>query len=215
MHTLRERFQEVWIVDGSRLAAVVKRLKWLRDVRARVWPGCLTACYDLYRGIVRQLVFQADAAAAALPRATAALAQVPKGPWLLGDRLYGVGAFFAALSARGLGGLCRRHGRQSWRWLRDLSKTLIAGGSAWDTRIEIKGKTDSPTQPLRWLRGRKGRASLAVLTTVIEPEQLSIRDALSLYPWRWKVERLFFDLKEVWNLHRFSTRSPNGVARPV
>jgi hypothetical protein len=24
---------------------------------------------------------------------------------------------------------------------------------------------------------------------------LSSRDALSLYPWRWKVERLFFDLK--------------------
>jgi hypothetical protein len=97
------------------LDAVAKRLKLLWDVRARVLPGCLTAFYDLYRGIVRHLAFNADAAAAELPRVTAALDQVPTGTLLLGDRLYGVGAFFAALSARGLFGLCRRNGRQSWR----------------------------------------------------------------------------------------------------
>jgi hypothetical protein len=215
VQALRERFAEVWIADGSRLDAVVHRLKLLRDVRSRVLPGCLTAFYDLYRGIVRHLAFNPDAAAAELPRATAALEHVPQGTLLLGDRLDGVGTFFAALSAQGLFGLCRRHGRQSWRWLRDLSKTFIAGGTAWDTLIEITGKKDIPTQTLRWLRWRKGRDSLEVLTNVLEPEQLSIRDALSLYPWRWKVERLFFDLKEVLNLHRFYTSSPNGVAMQV
>ena len=34
LHTLRERFTEVWIVDGSRLDAVAHRLKLLREVRA-------------------------------------------------------------------------------------------------------------------------------------------------------------------------------------
>jgi hypothetical protein len=52
-------------------------------------------------------------------------------------------------------------------------------------------------QTLRWLRWRKGRDSLEVLTNVTEPEQLSLRDALSLYPWR------------------FYTSSPNGVAMQV
>ena len=215
VHTLREHFQAVWIVDGSRLAAVAKRLKLLWDVRAQVLPGCLTAFYDLYRGIVRHLAFNADAAAGELPRAIAALEHVPKGTWLVGDRLYGVGAFFAALRERGLVGLCRRNGRQSWRWLRELSKTYIAGGTAWDTLIEIKGKKDMPTQTLRWIRWRKGRESGEMLTNVIEPRRLSIRDALSLYPWRWKGERLFFDLKEVLNVPRFSTGSPNGVAMQV
>jgi hypothetical protein len=41
--TLRERFPEVWIVDGSRLEAVAHRLTLLREVRARVLPGCVTA----------------------------------------------------------------------------------------------------------------------------------------------------------------------------
>src|SRR5262249_28042473 len=62
---------------------------------------------------------------------------------------------------------------------------------------------------------RKGRESWELLTNVLVPEQLSGLDALSLYPWRWKVERVFFDLKEVLNLHRFYTSSPNGVAMQV
>ena len=166
VHTLQEYFKEVWIVDGSRLDAVAKRLKLLWDVRAQVLPGCLTAFYDLYRGMVRHLAFNADAAAGELPRAIAALEHVPKGTLLVGDRLYGVGAFFAALRERGLCGLCRRNGRQSWRWLRELSKTYIAEGTAWDTLIEIKGKKDIPTQTLRWIRWRKGRESWEMLTNV-------------------------------------------------
>ena len=108
-----------------------------------------------------------------------------------------------ALRERGLGGLCRRNGHQRWRWLRELSKTDIAGGRAWDTLSEIKGQKDIPTQTLRWLRWRKGRERWEMLTNVVAPQRLSIRDALRLYPWRWKVERLFFDLTEVLNLHRF------------
>jgi hypothetical protein len=215
LSALREHFAEVWVVDGSRLDAVAHRLKLLRDVRARVLPGCLTALYALYRGVTRHLAFHPDAAAAELPRASAALAHVPRGTLLLGDRLYGVGAFFAAWTAHGLSGLCRRHGRQSWRWLRDLSKTSVAGGTAGDTLGEVKGTQETPTQTLRWLRWRKGRESRELLTNVLEPKRLSVTDALSLYPWRWKVERLFFDLKEVLNLHRFYTGSPNGVAMQV
>src|SRR5262249_27388885 len=126
--TLRERFAEVWSVDGSRLDAVAHRLKLLREVRARVLPGCVTAFSDLSRGITRHLDFTPDAAAGELPRATAALTHVPQGTLLVGDRLDGVGAFLAALTSRGIAGLWRRHGCQSWRWLRELSKTFVAGG---------------------------------------------------------------------------------------
>src|SRR5262249_25480065 len=161
-----------------------------------------TAFYDRYRGIVRHLAFNADAAAGELPRAIAALEHVPTGPLLVGERWYGVGAFFAALRERGLGGLWRRNGRQGWAGLRALSKTYIAGGTAWDTLIKIKGKKAIPTQTWRWLRWRKGRESWERLTNVIEPQRLSIRDALRLYPWRWQGERLLFALKEVLNVPR-------------
>lgn len=215
LHPLRARFAEVWVVDGSRLDAVAHRLKLLRDVRAPVLPGCLTAFYDLYRGIVRHLAFNADAAAGELPRATTALAKVPRGTLVVGDRLYGVGTFFAALSARGLSGVCRRNARQSWRWVRDLRQTPLAGGMLWETVVELPATRDRPTQELRWIRWRQRREVRELLTNVLEPTELTAEEALALYPWRWKVERLFFDLKEVLNLHRFYLTSPNGVAMQV
>ena len=215
LQSLRPHFPDVWVVDGSRLDAVAHRLKLLRDVRACVLPGCLTAFYDLYRGIARHLAFEADAAAGELPRTIAALQHVPQGTLLVGDRLYGVGKFFAALSTHRLAGLCRRNGRQSWRWVGDLSTTSIAGGTARDILVEIKGQGAIPTQRLRWVRWRKGRDVRELLTNVLEPSVLSVPDALRVYPWRWKVEQLFFDLKEVLNLHRFYTGSPNGVAMQV
>ena len=35
---------------------------------------------------------------------------------------------------------------------------------------------------------------------------------MELYPCRWDVERLFYDLKEVLNLHCFYAANPNAVA---
>jgi hypothetical protein len=35
---------------------------------------------------------------------------------------------------------------------------------------------------------------------VLDPKELTAEEALALYPWRWKVERLCFDVKEVLNL---------------
>jgi Transposase DDE domain len=215
LQPLRERFAEVWVADGSRLDAVVHRLKLLRDVRAPVLPGCLTAFYELYRGIARALDFDPDAAAGELPRAITALAKVPTGTLVVGDRLYGVGAFFAALTTQGLAGLCRRNARQSWRWLCDLRQTSLAGGGLWETLVQRPGRGTSPPQTLRWIRWRQGREARELLTNVLDPLQLTAEEALALYPWRWKVERLFFDLKEVLNLHRLYLSSPNGVAMQV
>jgi Transposase DDE domain len=215
LHPLRECFAEVWVVDGSRLDAVAHRLQLLRDVRAPVLPGCITAFYDLYRGIARHLDFAPDAAAGELPRAITALEKVPRDTLVVGDRLYGVGAFFAALTTHGLVGLCRRNARQSWRWVRDLRQVPLADGMLWETVVELPKKGPTPPQTLRWIRWRQGRTVHELLTNVLEPYRLAAEDALALYPWRWKVERLFFDLKEVLNLHRLYLSSPNGVAMQV
>jgi len=44
---------------------------------------------------------------------------------------------------------------------------------------------------------------------------LSAEEALDLYPHRWGVERMFFDLKEVLNLNRLYAANPNAVAMQV
>jgi len=51
---LRERFPEVWVLDGSRLDQVAHRLKLTWDVRSPLLPGCVLVLYDLFRGLLRR-----------------------------------------------------------------------------------------------------------------------------------------------------------------
>jgi hypothetical protein len=111
-----------------------------------------------------------------------------------------------------MAGRGRRHGCQRWRWRREWSQTLVAGGPGWDTLMEVKGQKASPTPPWRGWRWRQGRERWERLTHGVVPEPWAVRDALRLSPWRWTVARVFFDRQAVVHRPRCSTRRPNGVA---
>jgi hypothetical protein len=212
---LRERFCEVWMIDGSRLDAIAHRLKILRNVRAVVLPGCVIALYDLFRGVTREIRFSADAAKAEMLRAFEILTVVPPGALLVGDRLYCSVKFFAELTRREIYGVFRRNKRLLVRKVKPLRKVRFGGGILEDILVEVGCGATMPKQTLRRIRLRVGRQTRDLLTNVLDPKRLSAEEALSLYPWRWSIERLFFDLKEVLNLHRFYAGSPNAVALQV
>jgi hypothetical protein len=102
---LCQRFADVVILDGSRLAAIAHRLKLLWDERAVGLPGCLLGTYDLGRGVCRNLAFHPDAAASELTRALTGLAELARDTLVLRDRLYCTAAFFEALHTQGCWGL--------------------------------------------------------------------------------------------------------------
>lgn len=212
---LQARFAAVVVVDGSRLAAIAHRLKLLWAERAVVLPGCLLAIYDLGQGLCRTLDFCADAAAGELARAQAAVATLPRDTLVLADRLYGNGVWFAALAAQGCWGLVRRNRRLGLRKVRRLARRVTQGGRLTDWVVEAGGSRGTPVQVLRYIRWQRGATVHAVLTNVLDPTRLSAQEALALYPRRWSVERLFFDLKEVLNLHRVYAGNPNAVAMQV
>lgn len=212
---LQARFAAVVVVDGSRLAAIAHRLKLLWAERAVVLPGCLLAVYDLGRGLCRTLAVDPDAAAGELARAQAALATLPRDTLVLADRLYGNGVWFAALAAQACWGLVRRNRRLGLRKTRRLARRQYQGGRLTDWLVEAGGSRGTPVQVLRYIRWQRGATVRAVLTNVLDPTRLSAAEALALYPRRWTVERLFFDLKEVLNLHRVYAANPNAVAMQV
>ena len=212
---LQARFAAVVVVDGSRLAAIAHRLKLLWAERAVVLPGCLLAVYDLSHGLCRTLDFCADAAAGELTRAQAAVAALPRDTLVLADRLYGNGVWFAALAAQGCWGLVRRNRRLGLRKVRCLARRVTQGGRLTDWVVEAGGSRDTPVQILRYIRWQRGATVHAVLTNVLDPARLSAPEALALYPRRWSIERLFFDLKEVLNLNRVYPANPNAVAMQV
>ncbi len=210
---LQARFAGLGVVDGSRLAAIAHRLKLLWPERAVVLPGCLLAVYDVGRGLCRTLAFSADAAAAELTRARAVLATLPRDTLVLADRLYGTAVWFAALTAQGCWGVVRYNRRLGLRKLRRLRRRRYHGGRLEDWLVEAGGGRTPPV--LRYVQWRRGRVVHAVLTSVLDPRRLAATEALALYPVRWTIERLFYDLKEVLNLNRVYAANPNAIAMQV
>ncbi len=212
---VREHFAALVILDGSRLAAIARRLKLLWDERAVILPGCLLGIYDLGHGLCRGLAFDADAAASELLRAVAVLDTLPRDTLVLGDRLYCNTTFFAALHAHGCWGLTRRHRQLGLQKGQRLSKRRRWGGSLEDWLVRAGSGASTPAQTLRYIRWRCGGTRYELLTNVLSPARLAPEEALALYPYRWRIERMFFDLKEVLNLNRIYAANPNAVAMQV
>lgn len=215
MASLREHFPGIVVVDGSRLDGIAHRLKKLWPVRAVVLPGCLTAVYDLFQGLIRGLVVYPDAAEAELPRARPLLEGLAKGTLVLGDRLYGCLALFHGLSELGLHGLCRRHGRLSIRTKRLLSRSEGERRLLDDRLAEVGCGARSPKLVLRLIRCRLPGRRLDLLTDVLDPSRLSAETAVALYGLRWTIERMFLDIKETLDMHTLYAAHPNLVAQQV
>lgn len=211
---LQKKFTDIVVIDGSRLDKVRHRLKILWEEKAAVLPGCILAVYDLFRGITRQVWFDADAAASEFQRAALAVQCLEQGTLVLADRLYASSVeLFNLLDGSGSFGVFRRNQTLSIREVRLIKRKKPKEGLLEDWLVEAG--TGEKARQLRLIRLTKGKDIYEVLTNALDPKQLSAQDVVDLYPLRWTVERLFFDLKVVLNLERFYTANPNAVAMQV
>jgi hypothetical protein len=210
-----ERFPHIMVVDGSKCDAIRHRLKLLWSEKGAVLPGCISALYDVGKGICRHLLFSPDAAEHELQRTEALLAHIPQGTLVMGDRLYALMAFILPLQAAGLHGLFRRNNLVKLRKVQLLSRKQGGRVLLEDWLVEAGSGQTGPKVTLRWIRYREPGRSRDLVTTVLDTQQLTAEEALELYPWRWSVERLFYDLKEVLNLHCFYAANPNAIAMQV
>jgi Transposase DDE domain len=211
---LEKKFSDVLIIDGSRLDKIAHRLKILWPEKAAVLPGCLIAVYDLFRGVARQILFDADAASSEFKRAEMAIENLEEGSLLLGDRLYCSVELFRQLNERKCFGLFRRTKAVVPRKVKRLGRHHLQGGGIFEDWLVEVGR-GSGVLSLRLIRLREGGKTYEALTNVLEPERLSAQDAVALYPRRWAIERLFYDLKVVLRIEKFYAANPNAVAMQV
>src|SRR5262245_43790080 len=209
-------FPEVWIVDGSRLDAVAHRLKVLWDERTVVLPGSLLVLYDLYRGVPRRVRFAEDACAAEVPALQSELDRIPAGTLLLCDRAYCSHRLFGDLTQRGIWALARCTRAIRIQTQSQLSQADHDAGVLRDTLV-VAGtrQRESERQHLRLIEWRRAGQTIALLTNVLDPAKLPAAAAIALYRRRWKVERMFYDLKEVLDLHRFYAANVNAIGMQV
>jgi hypothetical protein len=205
----------IWALDGSTLDPVARRLKALWDDSRIVLPGSIVAFYDLSTGALARLRFEETPLGKEPVVAREELLYVPRGGLVLGDRLFGTPKFFGALTEKGLFGLIRRSGRANVKTLKRLSRRRVEQGVLEEDLVSLGTSREVVAQTLRRVRLRLRKRTLELLTNVLDPQMLSAQEALSLYAKRWRVERLFFELKEVLNLHRFYAANVNAVAAQV
>lgn len=212
---LIRRFGHIFLLDGSTLDRVARRLKALREDRRIPLAGSIAAAYDLGLGAPTAIEFERTPQGKELPMARTLLAKLPSGSICIGDRLYGIPKFFEALSNAGLWGLSRRSRITNLVRIERLSVTSDGDGRIEDWVVDYGTGPRTKGQRLRFIRWTDGRRSREVLTNVLDPSLLSAADALRLYKERWSVERMFYDLKEVLNLNRFYAANTNAVAMQV
>jgi hypothetical protein len=211
-----ERFGgRVWAVDGSALDPVARRLKVLWRDRRVPMPGTVIAFFDVGRGTLARLRYTRELQPQEGRCAREALADVPAGTLLLGDRLYGTPVFLKAAREAGADALVRRHRMVGFREEQRLSSVETEGvrTTEWIGTFGVAPQTEG--QQARLIRCKRGQRVIEIVTTVLDPERLSAHEALALYEERWGVERLFFELKEVLNLNRFYAANANAVAMQV
>ena len=211
---LQKRFTRVVVIDGSRLDKIAHRLKILWKEKAVVLPGCLTALYDLFRGVASQIWFDADAAASEHNRAVLVLETLPEGTLVLGDRLYCSLELFDILEHQKCFGVFRRTKSIKIKKMKLLSRNPQDDGSIIEDWL-VEAGTGEKQRSLRMVSLKRPGKVRSALTNALVPELLSAADVVQLYPRRWQIERLFFDLKEVLNLNRFYAANPNAVAMQV
>jgi hypothetical protein len=213
LHPVRERFAAIEAVDASDLDQVRRRLKVLWKDRRVPLGGMILGFYDVCAGMIRDLVFEPKVGTSEFGMALQALERVARATLLVGDRLYGVPKFAAACRAKGIFLLGRLFSAVQVSRERLLSTTPHEGGALEDWEATVgSGQTAKP-QTVRVIRWRKGRSTrLELLTTVASPKRLSAVEAMEVYRSRWKIERLFSDLKVVLNLKSLYAANTNAVA---
>jgi len=210
---LLKQFDHIVVIDGSRLDKIAHRLKILREEKAAVLPGTILAIYDLCRGFAKQLWFEADAAASEFQRAVLAIECIAPKSLVVGDRLYCSPKLFRALERQGCFGVFRRSKSVKVKTKRKLGAWKDKGASLED-RLVTAGVGANAIE-LRLIRLKSGGKTHEALTNVLDPTRLSAVDVTTLYPLRWRVERLFHQLKIVLNLNKFYCANPNAVAQQV
>jgi IS4 transposase len=210
---LQKKFSNVVIFDGSRLGKVAHRLKILWSEKAAVLPGCVLAVYDIFRGIAVQLLFEADASKAEFKQAEKATMSLGPETLVMGDRLYCTSKLFRLLNKQGCFGLFRRNKSLSFKKIRLLSRIKKNGGIIEELLVKA-GAGDNAIE-LRLIRLKVDGHTYEAFTNVLDTKRLTAEDIVKLYPLRWRIERLFYDLKVVLKLEKFHAANPNAVAMQV
>jgi hypothetical protein len=222
------RFGRVWVVDGTTLEHVFRKVGLLRDAPAagtapsggkcvavldvashlpvRIWVGDAPTANDKrWLPALRDLL-------GVRPDDDGDAATAPTRGLLVLDAGYYAFAFFDWLTDHSVGFLTRAKADAAF----EVERVLYASPTARDRVIRLGVYRSNRCRRLaRLVEVQVGGAWRAYLTNVLDPADLSLADVVDLYGRRWGVETAFLLAKRLLGLSYLWTGAHNGIAMQV
>jgi hypothetical protein len=212
LQAVQGRFSACYALDGTILEALFRKLKALREVAEAPFAGQLAVVCDLATHLPAKLFYSDDPGAndkAVLPRL---LAWLPANSLLVFDLGFFAFTFFDDLAVAGSWFVTRLREKTSF----SVQQVLVARAGVRDRIVKLGVyRSNRSTQPVRLIEVYVDGAWRQYITTVLDPQRLSIIEVVELYEYRWRIETAFLLVKRLLDLAYLWVGSLNGVQLQV
>lgn len=206
---------DVLVLDEITLDRVARLLPALRDVPARdprLLAGTLTALFDVRRQQWRRVVYRQDTMQDDKVAARSMLDGLAPGTLLLCDLGYFGFRWFDDLTDGGFLWLSRVRSKTSY----DVIRPFYAQGETFDGLVWLGAyRADRAKHAVRLIQFALDGRTYRYITNVLDPADLSIREAAELYARRWDIELAVNTLKTHLNLHLVWAAKPVLIQQQV
>ncbi len=202
------KFEKIWIVDGSTLEALFKKLKSLEEVPRGQLAGKMGVVIDLLTRLPVEIWFQENPRASDTQLEENILDLVTAKTLLLLDRGFYHFSFWLQLIEKEIHFISRLKKGAAIK----VEKVFTDSYSLRDRLIRLgSGTQRTPYITVRLIEVRSSKTWHSYVTSVLEPTILPPYVVADLYRKRWRIEQAFNTVKRLLGLSYLWTGSINGI----
>ena len=202
------KFEKIWIIDGSILEALFRKLQSLESVEKGQLAGKIITVIDLITRLPVEIWFEENPKASDTRAEEDILNLVTENTLLLLDRGFYHFNFWHKLIEKQVEFITRIKKGAALQ----IEQVFTDSYGLRDRKIRLgSGTKKTPFITLRLIEVRSGKTWHSYLTSVLEPHVLPPYVVADLYRRRWRIEEAFYTVKRLLGLSYLWTGSINGI----
>lgn len=202
------KFEKIWIIDGSTLEALFRKLQSLEEAQRGQLAGKMSTVIDLMTRFPVEIWFEENPKAADTKLEENILNLVTENTLLLLDRGFYHFNFWLKLIDKKVDFIPRIKKGAAIK----VEQVFTDSYGLRDRKIRLgSGTNKTPFITLRLIEVRSGKTWHSYLTSVLDPHVLPPYVVADLYRRRWRIEAAFNTVKRLLGLSYLWTGSINGI----